>query len=108
MVSCSEFQKIDLRIAEIVSIEDTAGKDKLYKLTIEIGEEKPRTLVAGLKPYYTKEQLKGKQIVVVANLDSKPLAGIVSQGMLLAVKNKKEKFSLVTIEENAEPGEKIE
>ncbi|HLD58675.1 MAG TPA: methionine--tRNA ligase, partial [archaeon] len=108
MVSFSEFQKIDLRIAEIVSIEDIAGKDKLYKLTIEIGEEKPRTLVAGLKPYYSKEQLKGKQIVVVANLDPRPLAGIVSQGMLLAVKNKKEKFSLVTIEENAEPGEKIE
>jgi len=108
MVSFSEFQKIDLRIAKIISIEDIAGKDKLYKLTIEIGEEKPRTLVAGLKPYYTKEQLKGKQIVVVANLDPKPLAGLVSQGMLLAVKNKKEKFSLVTIEENAEPGEKIE
>ena len=108
MVYFLEFQKIDLRIAKIISIEDIAGKDKLYKLTIEIGEEKPRTLVAGLKPYYTKEQLKGKQIVVVANLDSKPLAGIVSQGMLLAVKNKKEKFSLVTIEENAEQGEKIE
>ena len=108
MVSFSEFQKIDLRIAKIISIEDIAGKDKLYKLTIEIGEEKPRTLVAGLKPYYTKEQLKGKQIVVVANLDPKPLAGLVSQGMLLAVKNKKEKFSLVTIEEDAKPGEKIE
>jgi methionine--tRNA ligase beta chain len=108
MVSYQDFSKIELRIAKIISAEDISGKDKLYKLSIEIGEEKPRILVAGLKPFYTKEQLQGKQIVVVANLDPKPLGGLISQGMLLAVKNKKEKFSLLTVEEEVAPGEKVE
>ncbi|MDD5163820.1 MAG: hypothetical protein PHD95_06490 [Candidatus ainarchaeum sp.] len=108
MVSYNDFSKIDLRIAKIISAEDIAGKDKLYKLTIEIGEEKPRTLVAGLKPFYTKEQLQGKQIVVVANLDPKPLGGLVSQGMLLAVKNKKATYSVLMPDSEAEPGARVE
>ncbi|MDD5148060.1 MAG: hypothetical protein PHH08_01195 [Candidatus ainarchaeum sp.] len=108
MVSYSDFSKIELKAAKIISAEDIAGKDKLYKLTIEIGEEKPRTLVAGIRQFYTKEQLQGKQIVVVANLDAKPLGGILSQGMLLAVKNKKGAYSLVTIEEETAAGEKVE
>lgn len=108
MVSFSEWAKIELKIAKIISVEDIAGKDKLYKLGIEIGEEKPRTLVAGIKQFYSKEQLKGKQIVVVANLDAKPLGGIISQGMLLAVLDKNKKFSLLTVENEIEPGTKAE
>jgi len=84
MVSFEDFKKIELKIATIKEAENIEGKDKLFKLSIEIGEEKPRTLVAGLKPHYSKEELLGKQIVVVANLDAKPLGGILSQGMLLA------------------------
>jgi methionine--tRNA ligase beta chain len=80
----------------------------LYKLSIEIGEAAPRTLVAGLKPFYSKEQLTGKQIVVVANLDPRPLAGILSQGMLLATKNEKGAYSLLTVEEPVKPGAMVE
>jgi methionine--tRNA ligase beta chain len=108
MVSYDEFKKIELRIAKILSVSDIPGKDKLYKLSIEIGEEKPRTLVAGLKPFYSKEELEGKQIVAVANLDPRPLAGILSQGMLLAVENKKGKFSLLMPDSEAEPGARVE
>lgn len=108
MVSFEEFKKIELRIARIVSVEDVPGKDKLYKLSIEIGEERPRTLIAGLKPYYSKAEMQGKQIVVVANLESKPLAGIVSEGMLLASKTKTGTFSLLTVESEIEPGTRVE
>ena len=108
MVSFADWSKIELKIAKIVSIEDIPGKDKLYKLSIEIGEEKPRTLVAGIKQFYSKEQLQGKQIVVVANLDAKPLGEIISQGMLLAVLDKNKKFSLLTVENEIESGAIVE
>ena len=108
MVSFEEFKKIELKIAKIVSAEAIEGKDKLYKLTIEIGEEKPRTLVAGLRPFYSREELEGEQIVVVANLDPKPLGGILSQGMLLAVQDKEGKYSLLTPDSEAEPGTAVE
>ncbi len=107
-VSFSDFKKIELRVAHVLSVEEIAGKDKLYKLTIDIGEKKPRTLVAGLKPFYSKEQLQGKQIVVVANLEPKPLAGIVSHGMLLASGPKEGPIALVTLDKKCPPGSLVE
>lgn len=108
MVSFQDFKKIELKVAQIKSVEEIPGKDKLYRLEIDIGEDKPRTLVAGLKPFYSKDQLKGKQIIVVANLDPKPLGGLVSQGMLLATHNKKGGYSVVTVEEPVTPGTLVE
>ncbi|MBR9706666.1 hypothetical protein GOV14_06545 [Candidatus Pacearchaeota archaeon] len=86
IVSFSEWQKLDLRVAEIMSVEDLAGADRLYKLKIDLGTE-TRTLVAGLKPYYTKDELEGKRIVVFCNLEPRKIKGIESQGMLLAAVN---------------------
>ena len=85
IISFDDFKKTELKVAKILSAEDIPGKDKLYKLEIEIGEEKPRILFAGLKPHYEKEFLIGKQIIVVANLQPRKLGPIESQGMLLAV-----------------------
>ena len=107
MVSFDEFKKIDLRIAKIVNVEDVPGKDKLLKLEADLGTEK-RVIVAGIKQFYSKEKLKGKQIVIVANLDPRPIAGLVSNGMLLAVLDKNNKFSLLTVETEVVPGTKIE
>jgi methionyl-tRNA synthetase len=81
-VSFDYFKGLDLRIAEIKNCEEVPGADRLYKLTIDLGEE--RQIVAGIKAYYTKDQLVGKKIVVVANLEPRTLRGIVSHGMLLA------------------------
>ncbi len=83
MISFDEFSKIELRIATILSVDDIPRKDKLYCLTISLGEEQ-RTLVAGIKQFYSKEELVGKQIVIVANLEPRTLGGVESQGMLLA------------------------
>ena len=100
------FKKMDLRIAQIKACEDVAGADRLYKLTIDVGEE--RTIVAGMKPYYTKEELTGKKIVVVTNLEPRKLRGIVSHGMLLAASNEdKSSVVLLTLDKEIPNGSRI-
>ena len=86
IVTFNEWSKLDLRVAEILEIEDVPGADKLYKLKIDLGTE-TRTLVAGLKQYYTKEELEGKRCIVFCNLEPKKLKGIESKGMILAAVN---------------------
>lgn len=82
-VAYEEFAKLDLRIATILEVSDHPNADKLYVVKIDLGGEQ-RQIVAGIKPAYTKEELVGKQIVVVANLEHAKLRGVESQGMLLA------------------------
>ena len=89
-VQFNEWQKLDLRVGEIIDIEDIEGADKLYKLTIDIGPEK-RILVAGIKEFYSKDDLKGRKCVVFANLEPKTLRGVQSQGMILAAVSKNDK-----------------
>ena len=85
-VSFEDWQKLDLRTAEILEAEDIKGADKLYKLKIDLGTE-TRTLVAGLKPYYTREELSNKKCIVFTNLKPRTIKGIESKGMILAVLN---------------------
>jgi methionyl-tRNA synthetase len=83
LISLEDFARIDLRIARILSVERHPKADRLLKMQIDLGTEQ-RQLVAGLAPYYTPEELVGRQIVVVANLKPATLRGELSQGMLLA------------------------
>ena len=85
-VPFADWQKLDLRTAEILKAEDIEGADKLYKLKIDLGTE-TRTLVAGLKPYYTKDELESKKVIVFTNLEPRTIKGIESQGMVLATVN---------------------
>ena len=82
-INIEEFQKIDLRVGKIIEAERVEGTDKLLKLKVDLGEEK-RQLVAGIAKFYQPEDLVGKEIVVVVNLEPKTFRGIESQGMLLA------------------------
>src|SRR3989338_2563690 len=84
MINYEDFKKIDLRVAKILTAERIEGSDKLVKLQIGVGELGQRQLVAGIGKVYTPEVLVGKQIIIVANLESKKLMGLESQGMLLA------------------------
>ena len=86
MISFAEFKKMELRVAEVVSVLDHPNANKLYLMKVKIGEEE-RQLVAGLKPYYKPEQLVGRKIVVVANLEPAVLRGEKSDGMLLAAQD---------------------
>lgn len=84
MITIDDFSKVELKVAEILAVEDIEGADKLYKLEVDLGDEQ-RQLVAGIKEAYSKEDLIGKQIIVIVNLEPAKLRGVESQGMLLAV-----------------------
>jgi len=84
MVSFSDFKKLDLRIGKVIKVEEVEGLDKLYKLSVDLGEEKHRTILAGVKEFIGPQDLEGKSVVIVANLEPKEVKGVVSEGMLLA------------------------
>ena len=84
MITYDDFAKLQLKVATILSAERIEGSEKLLKFSIDIGEDGPRTLVAGIGKRYTPEELVGTQIVIIANLEPRTLMGIESQGMLLA------------------------
>lgn len=83
-IDVNEFGKIDIRIGTIISVEEIPGAEKLLKLSVETGDEKPRTLVAGIKQTHTAEDLEGHQVVVLCNLKPAVLRGVKSEGMVLA------------------------
>ena len=83
-ISFDDFAKVDLRVAEVIDAEDVEGADKLLKLTIRLGGDDRRTIFAGIKKYYSPEQLNGRLIAVVANLAPRKMKFGLSEGMLLA------------------------
>ncbi|MEK6914472.1 MAG: hypothetical protein AABW83_02365 [Nanoarchaeota archaeon] len=106
-IKFEDWNKINLKTAEIILVEEIENSDKLYKLKIDLGIE-TRTLVAGLKPYYTKEELEGKKCIVFTNLEPKKIMGIKSHGMILAASNAdKSEVKLIQSEGALELGSKI-
>lgn len=83
MINFEEFKKMDLRVATVSKAEKVDGSDKLLKLKLDLGGEE-RQLVSGIAKFYQPEELEGKQIVIIANLESRIIFGLESQGMLLA------------------------
>ena len=83
MITYDDFMKVELRVATVLAAERVEGAARLLKLRVKIGEEE-RTLAAGIAKHYSPEELVGKQLIVVANLEPKKLRGIESNGMLLA------------------------
>jgi len=104
-VSIEEFNKLDLRVAEILSAEKVAKTDKLMKLRIRVGGEE-RQIVAGIAGHYQAETLPGRQIVIVANLQPATIRNEKSEGMLLAAKNG-DQLTLIMPSEAIPPGAKI-
>jgi len=104
----ADWEKVELKTAVIKTVEEIPGKDRLYKITVDVGEPTPRTMVAGIKPWYPIDELKGKRVIVVANLAPAKIAGVESNGMLLAVTDKEGKPVLLTTEEEIKPGKKVE
>ena len=104
-VTYADFAKLDLRVGTIESVELVEGADKLYKLSVNIGNSK-RTLVAGLRPYYEQADLHGKQIVIIANLEPRRVKGVESQGMLLAAQDNNA-VAILRPEKRMENGSKV-
>ena len=101
MITFDDFGKLDLRVAKILEVNDIPKADRLYRLTVDLGDE-TRTCVAGIKASYKPEELIGQSIVVVANLEPVTLRGVQSECMLLAAKG--EQLSLVGPARAVDPG----
>ena len=104
-ISYKDWQNLDIRVAEILDVQDHPNADKLYVIKINLGEEE-RTIVAGIKTNYTKEELKGKKIIVFTNLEPAVLRGVKSEGMLFAA-SEGDKVVLLTVDKDISPGSKI-
>ena len=105
-VTFDEFMKLDLRVATVLSVENHPKADKLYVLKVDIGEGTPRQIVAGMKKHYSIEEMVGKKIIVVSNLEPAELRGVKSDGMLLAAEAGAI-VSLLTIDKDVGPGSRI-
>lgn len=105
-VTYQEFQKLDLRIGTVVSVERVPRTEKLYKILVDLGSLGTKQTVAGLAPYYAAEELKGKKIVFLANLKPAKFSGESSQGMLLAAEEDG-KVSLLSLDRDVSNGAKI-
>lgn len=79
-----DFQKLEIRLGTVLAAEVVDGADKLYKLSVDLGEEKPRQILSGIREYVAIEDLVGKQFPFVANLAPRTIRGLESQGMILA------------------------
>ena len=109
IIQYEDFAKVDLRVAKIMKVEEIENADKLWKLTVDLGKEfGKRTVCAGIKKYYSSNDLKNKKIILVSNLQPRILRGIESQGMILAAVNKEEtKVVLISPEKDIEVGSKV-
>ena len=86
MITFEQFKALDLRVAKILSCEDHPNADKLYLVTVDTGDKK-KTLVAGIKQHYGKDELIGKQVIVLDNMQPATIRGVESAGMILATKD---------------------
>jgi methionine--tRNA ligase beta chain len=106
LINLGDFQKLELRVGEIVKVEKVEGTRALLALRVNLGDEE-RTLVAGLAPYYEPQEMVGKKVVVLANLEPASIRGIRSEGMLLAADDGKGGVSLLTVDRDIAPGSKV-
>jgi len=96
MINIEDFKKINIIVGKILTVEKIPDTDKLLKLEVDLGEEKPRQIVSGISLYFPDcSVLVGKKCMFIANLEPRIICGLESQGMILAVSTKDGKFSLL-------------
>ena len=105
MISIDEFRNVELRVATVKSAEPHPNADKLIVLKIDLGTEE-RQICAVIRNHYAPEELVGRQVVVVANLETAKLRGFESQGMLLAASDEG-RIVILTPEKTVQPGAKV-
>ncbi len=105
-ISFEDFGKVSLRVGRVLDCQKPKGSKKLLVCTIDLGEEAPRQILAGLAEHYAPEEIKGKMVVVVANLEPKKMMGLESRGMILASVSDGQ-VRLLEAPKGAEPGEVV-
>lgn len=106
MISFDDFSKLELKVGTVLGAEDVEGSEKLIKLKVDLGESKPRQILAGVKQWYKPKDFVGKQVVVVANLEPRTMMGLESQGMMLAA-DCEDGPVFLTVSKQIPPGTKI-
>jgi methionyl-tRNA synthetase len=106
-ISIDDFTKVDLRIARIANAEHVEGAEKLLKLTLDIGEEKPRQVFAGIKSAYDPATLVGRLTVMVANLAPRKMKFGMSEGMVLAASDERGGPFILSPDSGAQPGMRV-
>ena len=84
MITIDDFSKLEFKIGTVLEASDIEGSEKLLKLIVDLGEEKPRQILSGIKQWYAPEDLVNKQFVFISNLEPRMMMGLESQGMILA------------------------
>lgn len=108
IINFEDWTKIDLKVGQIMKVETIENADKLYKLSIDLGEEKQRTILSGLKEFYSADKLYKMKIIVISNLAPRKMRGVMSEGMLLAAVNSDEsKCVLISPSADIENGSKV-
>lgn len=105
MITFNEFKKLDIKTAKIISVKEHPDADRLYIMEIDLGDEK-RQIVAGIRAHYSQEELTGRNIAVVTNLEPAKIRGVESNGMLLAASGD-EALSILTPDKDLPPGSVI-
>ena len=106
-IAFEDFEKLDIRTAEVIACEKVKKADKLLCLTLNDGTDTPRTIVSGIAQHYKPEELIGKTICFIANLPPRKLRGIESQGMVLSVQNPDGTLSVITTDRKAQTGSPV-
>lgn len=105
-IQYEDFMKMDIRVGKIIAAEKVAKTKKLMKLTVDTGIDE-RTIVSGIAEHYTPEEVIGRQVSVLVNLEPKPLKGIVSQGMILMAENADGTLSFVSPDKEVKTGSEV-
>lgn len=105
-ISYDDFVKVDMVVGKVLEASDHPDADKLYVFKVDIGEEKPRTIVSGIKKWYKANDLVGKNVIVVKNLAPRKMRGIESQGMMLAA-DFDDDLTMLTTLKDMKPGSKV-
>ena len=107
-ITIDDFLRVELRVGEIKVAERIPNADKLLRFEIDLGEENPRQILAGLAEYYDPEKLIGRKVVVVANLKPRKMRGLESQGMICAASlGQDDTPAIATFVENVEIGARL-
>ena len=105
-IEFDDFKKLVMVTGKIIEAVKVEKADKLYRLRVDIGEKLPRQIVAGLAEHFTASELEGRDVVVLANLAPRKIMGVMSQGMVLAVRQGR-KMSLLRAEPETRPGQRV-
>lgn len=106
-IGIDDFAKVEIRVGKVLDCENVKRSNKLLKFTIDDGSKEPRTIVSGIAKWYKPEELKGKNIVFVANLKPVKLCGVESNGMILSAECSEDDVKVLTVDESIPAGSVI-